>query len=484
MADQPPMMVRNAARRPAISIRYALPALLVTLIVVTVGLTGWLAFRSGREAVYGLATRLSREIAARIGEHARDFLDMPHTILRLNAASARSGDLDLDNLDNLARTFADQVQLSPSVPFLYFGSEEGEFVGVQREEDGGLVLWLLNDSTGGDLVIRHLGKGGEHGEVIDRVDFDPRERPWYQVALEAGGPTWSPIYPDIARPILIITPAQPVYDAQGDVRGVLAAEFSLAQISQFLGSLKMSASGRAFVIERSGEIVASSTEEPAFTVTEEGPERLVATQSSDPIVRDVSRRLFDQFDGFEGIGHNAQLSLRLDGARHFVHVAPLQDDWGLDWLVVVVMPEVDFMGPIYASVRSTLGLALLIVTVAVLLGALTARSIIRPILTLTDAAAAVEEERFEPDALQGILPRNDELGRLARVFDRMAREVAARKQRLREQVQQLRIEIDEIKRRQQVDQIVDSEFFQDLRARSRRMRHEEDADEDQDPESE
>lgn len=62
---------------------------------------------------------------------------------------------------------------------------------------------------------------------------------------------------------------------------------------------------------------------------------------------------------------------------------------------------------------------------------------------LTDAAAAVESDAFVPESLTEVSERPDALGQLARVFQRMAREVCARQQRLQQQVQELRIELDE-----------------------------------------
>jgi hypothetical protein len=51
-----------------------------------------------------------------------------------------------------------------------------------------------------------------------------------------------------------------------------------------------------------------------------------------------------------------------------------------------------------------------------------------------------------------------------------ALEAYVREQSLRRQIQQLRIEIDDVKRQKQVSEIVDTDFFQDLRAKARSMR--------------
>jgi DNA-binding response OmpR family regulator len=95
---------------------------------------------------------------------------------------------------------------------------------------------------------------------------------------------------------------------------------------------------------------------------------------------------------------------------------------------------------------------------------------LRNVARVTDAAAAVEAETFDPDSLADVAARPDELGQLARVFQRMAREVYAREQRLKQQVQQLRIELDEVKQARQVADITETEYFQQLQAEAQNLR--------------
>jgi two-component system cell cycle response regulator len=89
---------------------------------------------------------------------------------------------------------------------------------------------------------------------------------------------------------------------------------------------------------------------------------------------------------------------------------------------------------------------------------------------VTGAAAAVETGAFEPDSLDEVAGREDALGQLARVFQRMAREVAAREQSLKRQVQELRIQIDETKKAREVAEITESDYFRDLAERARHLR--------------
>jgi len=89
---------------------------------------------------------------------------------------------------------------------------------------------------------------------------------------------------------------------------------------------------------------------------------------------------------------------------------------------------------------------------------------------VVDAAGAVEAEDFEPESLDEVARREDALGQLARVFQRMAREVFEREQRLKAQVQQLRIQIDEARAARKVAEITDSDFFRDLQEKASKLR--------------
>jgi two-component system cell cycle response regulator len=87
-----------------------------------------------------------------------------------------------------------------------------------------------------------------------------------------------------------------------------------------------------------------------------------------------------------------------------------------------------------------------------------------------DAAASVETDTFLPGSLDVVAARPDALGQLARTFQRMAREVRAREERLQAQVRELRIEIDEARQAQRVAEIIDTDYFKNLRARASDLR--------------
>ena len=113
--------------------------------------------------------------------------------------------------------------------------------------------------------------------------------------------------------------------------------------------------------------------------------------------------------------------------------------------------------------------------VILLLNFLLKRYVIQPVSIMGALANKISTDQIVPEELDSenvssISARADELGQLAHVFSRMAREVYTRTQSLKQQVDELRIEIDVIKRHKQVTEIVESDIFQDIQAKARKMR--------------
>lgn len=99
----------------------------------------------------------------------------------------------------------------------------------------------------------------------------------------------------------------------------------------------------------------------------------------------------------------------------------------------------------------------------------------RPMVGLTRAAGQIGEGNYEI-GLQYLGELNlsdrfpDEIGKMEGVFRGMIDKVYKREQFLRQQVKELKIEIDQTKRQKQVGEIVESEFFQELRVKAQKMR--------------
>ena len=83
----------------------------------------------------------------------------------------------------------------------------------------------------------------------------------------------------------------------------------------------------------------------------------------------------------------------------------------------------------------------------------------------------MEAEAFDSGMLSAVAERRDALGQLARVFVRMAGQVATREAELKKEIQVLRIEIDHAQKTRQVSEITETEYFQELRRKAKDLRY-------------
>ena len=383
-------------------------------IFLTVGLVGWLTFRNGQESANTLAIELSQKVALSIENHVLNFANTHHLFLQINAAAIRTQNLRVDNLEQLEQYFWQQVQITDTVSALYFADHDGRFILVTVE--GESQVYIRNEDTEPLREIYRLDESGIRGHLLKTESYEPRERPWYLAAAAQQQATWSEIYTFAARPILGITPAVPIYDAAGDLQGVLAADITLRQMSLFLQSLDIGQTGEAFIMERSGHLVASSALEAPLISAEVSPTRRFAVQSHIPSIRDAAAFIHNDFNGFDDIQAPQQLVAHFNGVKHFVQIVPIQDGRGLDWLMVVVIPVSDFMA---ATQNARSSLIVSTVAVAIAIGAIILITywITKPILIVGKAAQAIAAGQLEQQVATGCVV---EINQLIRSFNDMA----------------------------------------------------------------
>lgn len=115
-----------------------------------------------------------------------------------------------------------------------------------------------------------------------------------------------------------------------------------------------------------------------------------------------------------------------------------------------------------------MGVTLLVLIVVV---GVIATGVTRPVMELTRVANLIGSGDYNQDFSHLYSVRlQDEVNKLASVFELMAGKVYSREQSLRARVEQLEIMIDESKRDNQVSEIIESDFFQDLQQKVSTMR--------------
>ena len=119
--------------------------------------------------------------------------------------------------------------------------------------------------------IRAIYLGTEEGEMhewgvgegfVDHTPtfppgYDPRKRPWYKTALEAGGYSLTEPYIYASVPALGVTAVIPVRDDKGRLVGVLGIDIILQGLRNVVESLEVQKQGRLMLLTPQGEILVS-----------------------------------------------------------------------------------------------------------------------------------------------------------------------------------------------------------------------------------
>ncbi len=153
------------------------------------------------------------------------------------------------------------------------------------------------------------------------------------------------------------------------------------------------------------------------------------------------------------------MNFEIDGKRQFVKVLPFQDGKGLDWLIVVVVPEADFTKEIEANTRTAVLLCLAALGVAMAIGILTSRWVTNPILRLNTAAKNIAKGEWDK-TLES--ERSDELGELAKSFNSMAKQLQQSFETLEHRVQERTAELAVAKDKAEVANQAKSAFLANM----------------------
>ncbi|MEA5464948.1 ATP-binding protein [Leptothoe sp. PORK10 BA2] len=400
--------------------------------------------RAGKKAVENIANQLIDETGDRIEQKLEVYLSTASLVNQINHDLIQAENLDATDPDHLGQHFWQQLQQFDAVDYIYFANERGGIVSVGRDPTYGFNISITDNFVNGDFKRYALDNTGKAQKLINiRPDFDPRQRGWYQSAATLETPVWSEVYPGALEASLGISAAHAIYDERHTLRGVLGTDLLLTHMSGFLENLQVSQSGQIYIVERSGLMVATANADGLFTTEPnlDNPERLSPIDSPNQVVAEGAKYLLSHFGEFSQITEGFHLTLTIDRERYFLKVIPFQAQGGLDWLAVITVPESDFLAEIDANTRITIILCLVALGLSLILGILTARWIVLPLIQLNQAAQALARGQWEEKV---VTQRRDEVGELTNAFnemaDRLKKSFATLEQRVAERTVELKFE--------------------------------------------
>lgn len=184
----------------------------------------------------------------------------------------------------------------------------------------------------------------------------------------------------------------------------LLLQLNLTFVADLVGGMRIGEAGKAFIIDRDFNLVAHPDlslvlSKPALEATE--LPRLLGTQSAGSANRDPF----------------TEWTTSIQGGRVLTSVAELQQQ---GWKLVVEQPASEVLVPVWSAVYRALAILLIGLAIAFLASRWLARSLTRPIVSLSDGAARIGAGDL---STRINLPRDDELAALARQFNLMAEQL-------------------------------------------------------------
>ncbi len=451
----------NSLQKKGVSLRLLFVVPFVVQIFAAVGITGYISLRNGQQSVNDLANQLTAQTSRLVDQHLHSYLGTPPQINQINVDAIDVGLLELKDFNKAGRYFWKQMQ-TYHVSYISYVLTNGDFIGAGYLKEGsGIVIDELSSKTAKENFSYQIDRDGNRLEVIRRFAYKPLEETWYTETLKANKKIWSEVYAwDNGTGDLAVAHNQPIYGKQKEIVGVISVDLLLSGISDFLSQIQLSPSAKIFVMERDGLLIASSTKQDVTMVVGGKNERLNILQSQDSLLRETGNHLQNKFGSLSAIQAGFQSTdFIYQGDRQFLQVMPWRDRYGLDWLVVVVVPESDFMAQINANTRTTVLLCLVALAIAILVGLVTSRWLTKPIQRLSQAAAAIANRELETRVnIQGI----NELEVLSLSFNQMASELQASFENLETKVADRTKELKKAKEKAEVANVAKSEFLANM----------------------
>lgn len=407
------MVTARRPSRPIWSIRRLLIIGILTLEIATVGALMFATYFGARNALAGSYQTLARQVAGDAVAHAQDLLKAASAAVIAARNEIEDGAIDVADQQRLAQFLFEALKDDPQLAGLYFGSAKGDFVYVMREHPGAddifrvKTIRMLDGQRIENAILRdrHWAVDADLKPAPD--DFLPIDRPWYRKALEAGGDGWTAPYSfyTVERPGISF--ARTVTAADGRILGVVGGDIELGEIVRYTAALRIGPSGHAMIATRSIDPTTVAPAHPSGQLTPLMP-------TGDPALLKALGRV-------NAPEHGNALDLYrfgVDDTRYFAITTPFATT-DLPWMLLIAVPESDYLGWFYEAQRSILLVGIAIGLAGLLTGLLFWRGLAHPLERLRQNALAVQRGQW--DELHPIDSNLAEVRETEAAFQSMAR---------------------------------------------------------------
>lgn len=410
------------------SIRGMISISFILLMVSTLVSIGYIIFSNWKTSSENTIVKMENASGKDILEEIEALIDLPYSMNAINHNIIENGILDMDNPEERDAFFASVIQSSnENIYSISYGMENGEYYGARRNGEGNVEVYRRNTETNGRSLYYSVTDDMTEGQFVeDYGKFDPRTRTWYKLTKEAGKPIYSPLYKHFIKDDLVLASTYPIYNKEGVFLGVLGTRITLSSLNDFLQEVVADRMATALVIERdTGELIANSADIPAFQTHPDGSFERVTIKS----IEDQS--IVEAYEQYKQTGENKFIKKADNGNIH-IKLTEYQLD-GVNWLIVTSIPDYQLTADINKNIKTAIILSIMALLLSLVIYQEVTNIILKPINDLIQTA-----EKFSKGELlqRAKIYKNDEIGKLSRVFNHMAEELYKHINHLEEKVKQ------------------------------------------------
>ncbi|MEO0477055.1 MAG: cache domain-containing protein [Planctomycetota bacterium] len=263
-----------------------LPVLIVSAVILSV--TAVSVDRAAERDAFEELTQIRSAATERVD----DLLQTPIRVVGLNRDLLDIGKLDAQQPSKWREPLLAQSGAFPSLSSIAWGNPDGAATWIARYGTDGKRYYALREAGEGRPMREFpiSAEDGVSGEASSTFEYDPRGRPWYRSAVEAGKNTWSEPYAwagdeSGVSTTLGLSHSAPYTTDDGQLVGVISADLNLNDISGFLAGLRIGETGLCYIVDGQGRLIACST---TVDLTDEDNTLLKAVDSDDPMVASVA----------------------------------------------------------------------------------------------------------------------------------------------------------------------------------------------------
>ncbi|KIO69164.1 hypothetical protein B4064_1378 [Caldibacillus thermoamylovorans] len=263
---------------------------------------------------------------------------------------------------------------------------------IVNGEDAKTREVLDNIQNAKEDVVEQTYVGNENGEFMNSPtsfknppDYDPRERPWYQQAMDQPDKVIiTDPYISKSSNEVVVTLAKATADGQG----VVAVNLKLDSLTNIISSIKIGNHGYLFVLDKTGKVISHPNVDPGKELS-----------------GNFTKKMYDSKTGHFDYVFKKE-------AKKLTYVT--NDVTG--WKIAGTMLNNEVNQEVRHILMTTLYVIILSLIIGTTIVLFITRSISKPFQLLADASGKISQGDL---TVHIDLERNDELGKLAKAFNNM-----------------------------------------------------------------